>query len=803
MSASRPTVLLVDDRRENLVALEATLATLECELISASSGADALRHLLDGDFAAIVLDVQMPELDGFETAEYIKRRQRTRNIPIIFVTAISKEEHHVFRGYEAGAVDYLFKPYEPELLRAKVSVFVDLWRAGRALRESEALQRATFDCAPIGMARVDPDGRVTAVNRALGQTLGREPDDLVGRALDDLVHPPDRRIDDAQRAELLSGAQASYEIEKRLLDGSGRRLPALLSMSVARDDDSEIEPTLLVQVQDLSERQRAQRARELLIREQAARVQAEAVSQRLEALQRVTDVALAPLPLDELLRELLARIAEVLNVDRAAMVLREDDPGGYVLVHGAKGVEPVAVRRTAFEPAAGGLVSHVTRTGEPLIVDELAQQPRLAADLDGEPATSVLAVPLLLEGSVMGALIVSTLFARSFSAADASLLQLAADRAALAIERARLFERAHDIAQGLQNALLPERLPAVAGLRLAARYLPGGAGAEVGGDWYDALTLPDGRLVLVMGDVAGRGVLAAAAMGQLRSALRAYALEDIGPGEVLTRLNRFQLLLDPEAMATVVLLELDPRDGSIRYANAGHPPPIVVGPGGEGHFLEDARSAPLGALEDATFREGRAELGAGATVVLYTDGLVERRGQSLDEGFERLRRAVLVGDIDPEELCEAILKGALGGTACEDDVTFIVANCPQTLGARVALALPGDALGLATLRTTLRRWLDEQRTDVAIAADVTMATNEAVQNAIEHAHRLDRQPFEVELARADGELVVSVRDHGRWQAGSHGDRGRGLPLMRALMDEVNVDQGPAGTTVTMRRRLAA
>src|SRR6185436_7375854 len=131
--------------------------------------------------AVILLDVQMPELDGFETAEYIKRRDRTKAIPIIFVTAISKEEHHVFRGYEAGAVDYVFKPYDPVVLRSKVAVFVELWQAGRALRSSEEMARATFEDAPIGMARMHADGHILAPNRALCETLGLEPDQLVGR----------------------------------------------------------------------------------------------------------------------------------------------------------------------------------------------------------------------------------------------------------------------------------------------------------------------------------------------------------------------------------------------------------------------------------------------------------------------------------------------------------------------------------------------------------------------------------------------------------------------------------------------
>ncbi|UGS37610.1 SpoIIE family protein phosphatase [Capillimicrobium parvum] len=795
----RPSVLLVDDRPENLVALQATLSPLDCDLVTASSGAEALRHLLDADFAAILLDVQMPELDGFETARYIKQRERTRDIPIIFVTAISKEREHVFRGYEAGAVDYVFKPYDPELLRSKVAVFVELWRAGRRLRESEALQRAMFDSAPIGMARLDAGGRIAAVNRALRDTLGRDEADLIGRTLDELTHPEDRGLDAGRRAELLDGGRGRYDVEKRLLRGDGRPTPALLSHSVVSTADAE--PALLVQVQDLAERKRAERQRELLIREQAARVQAEAVSQRLRAIQRIVDAALAPLPLDRLLAELLRRMTEVLGVDTAAMVLCEEDDR-HVIVQAAEGVD-VAVRRVEFDPAPGGLVQRVVHHREPVVIDDVAQAVELGADLGGQAVTSVLAVPLLLEESVMGTLIVGTLFGRSFSPSDVSLLQVAADRATLAIERARLFEREHQIAQQLQRALLPERLPSVPGLRLAARYLPGGAGTKVGGDWYDALALPGGRLALVMGDVAGRGVIAAATMGQLRSALRAYALEDVGPAEVLTRLNRFQMLLAEDSMATVVLLVLDPQSGTVRYANAGHPPPILLDGDHEPVFLDGARSTPLGALDDALYTEATAELGPGTTVVLYTDGLVERRGSTLDEGFARLRDVLAAGGHEPEELCEAILGGALGAATSSDDVTFVVANSPVTLGSSVALALPGEAGGLASLRTMLRRWLVEQDAGEQEVHAVTMATNEAVQNAIEHAHGLTRAPFEVQLERDGDDVVVSVRDRGRWHEGSSDDRGRGLPLMRALMDEVEIDALPNGTTVRMRRRVVS
>src|SRR3954462_9811209 len=167
MTNELPRALLVADRAGNLLAAEPVLPPLPCDLVSVTSGEAALKQLLTDEFAVALLDVQMPEMDGFETAELIKSRERTRSLPIIFVTAISKERHHVFRGYSTGAVDYVLKPYEPDILRSKVAVFLELDAKSRAAARSEAILRAAFDGAPIGMARLDLDGRVDVVNRAL------------------------------------------------------------------------------------------------------------------------------------------------------------------------------------------------------------------------------------------------------------------------------------------------------------------------------------------------------------------------------------------------------------------------------------------------------------------------------------------------------------------------------------------------------------------------------------------------------------------------------------------------------------
>src|SRR4051794_39060377 len=216
MTAEPPTpeqanILIVDDQEENLLALEAVLEPLGQRLVRATSGEEALGALLRGEFALILLDVQMPNMDGFQTAAFIKQRAKTQHIPIIFLTALSKELHHVFRGYSAGAVDYVVKPFDPMILRSKVQVFVDLYRKENALRASEERFRTAFENAPIGIALVTIDeGRVIEANRALARMLGRPEGVFIGHPLAEAVHP-----DDAGKLRL----DGSSELRFMRLDG--------------------------------------------------------------------------------------------------------------------------------------------------------------------------------------------------------------------------------------------------------------------------------------------------------------------------------------------------------------------------------------------------------------------------------------------------------------------------------------------------------------------------------------------------------------------------------------------------------
>ena len=788
-------VLLVDDRHENLLALEAVLEPMGCRLVSAGSGDDALRALLRDDFAVILLDVQMPGLDGFETAELIRTRERSRTVPIIFVTAISKEPHHVFRGYETGAVDYLFKPLDPVVLRSKVEVFVESWERGRALAEREELLRATFEDAPIGMARADEAGRLRRVNRALCETVGRAAEDLVGRTLDELGPRADAGIDTAQRDDLAAGVIARYQVERRLSGPAGTSIPVLVSASQATSQAGSA-ADLIFHVEDLRERRRAERDREQLIRAQAARAQAESASERLALMQSIAVAALGAEDLDGLLRELLDRLLEALDVDRAAVVLADD--GVRVVARAAGGVETV-VRRDGGA-IADDVVDRVTAARGPVRIPDVA-----AADVDasslGPAVSSLLAVPLVAGAQIIGSLHIGTLTRRDFDDETVDLLALAAGRASLAIARTRLYERERHIATELQRSLLPSTLPSVPGVALAARYEPGDNGITVGGDWYDAIALPGGRVAVAIGDVVGRGIAAAATMGQMRSALRAILMQADDSGAMAERLNRFALGLGDCVLTTVVLAIFEPATGRLRYTNAGHLPPLVIAPDGQARFLDGVPSPPMGVLETPRYAQRTLALERGSTLLLYTDGLVERSNEVLDDGLERLRSAAIAG-ADVESLCDHVVEALADPRAGRaDDLTMIALHAPATLGESVVLQVAGDPRALTSTRDTVRRWLEEAGADPVETHDITMACNEACQNAIEHAYGLGADLFDVVLERTGTDVVIRVRDHGGWKTTTSPDRGRGLGLMRKLMDAVDIEAGELGSTIELRRRL--
>jgi serine phosphatase RsbU (regulator of sigma subunit) len=263
----------------------------------------------------------------------------------------------------------------------------------------------------------------------------------------------------------------------------------------------------------------------------------------------------------------------------------------------------------------------------------------------------------------------------------------------VAIEHARLYEREHGIAETLQRSLLPGSLPSIPGVAVAARYLPARAEAQVGGDWYDVVPLAGGDLALTIGDVSGHGVAAAALMGRLRDALRAAALEGDGAGHATERVDR---LLDSQrpggdAIATALFAILGRDGSSLSFASAGHPPPLVVRPDGSAEFLSGGLSPPLGTGGNGRRPAAGVRLEPGSLILLYTDGLVERRAEGLDEGLDHLRRAARSAGRDPQAFCDAIVAELLGTEGPADDVALLAVATNSVASGMSAASQAGRA----------------------------------------------------------------------------------------------------------------
>jgi len=517
---------------------------------------------------------------------------------------------------------------------------------------------------------------------------------------------------------------------------------------------------------------------------------------RLRDLQSVTDAALAYLPLEQLLNELLTRVVGILDADTAAILLLEDDDKTLV-ARAAHGLEE-EVERGVRIPVGKGFAGRVAATRQPVRIESVKTADIYNPILREKGLESLLGVPLLVEGNVIGVLHVGTVEHRLFNADDVDLLQSAADRAALAIA-SRVAERERGLADALQSSLMP-RLPDLPAVALTGRYLPA-ASAQLGGDWYDAFQLPDGRLGMAIGDVVGRGFHAAAIMGQLRSGLRAYALDGMPPGAVLERLSRLLRQLEPGRTATVLYLVLDPHGGTLVASSAGHPPPLLAHEDGDPDFLELPGSAPLGATRHATYEEREHYLDPGAALLMYTDGLVERPGESLDAGLERMKVVVREGDGNLELLGDGLVNALLPEGPGEDDAALLLARALPLSGSLMA-QFPADLESIPLMRRLLGRWLSEAGATPAEADDVSLAASEACANAIEHAYGPGPGILEISASvSAVGEAVVAIRDFGSWRAPRGENRGRGLLLMQGLTDSVEVIQGDEGTTVQLSRRL--
>ncbi|GLY77789.1 PP2C family protein-serine/threonine phosphatase [Actinoallomurus iriomotensis] len=456
-------------------------------------------------------------------------------------------------------------------------------------------------------------------------------------------------------------------------DGSGRNDDgtALLDLIVEQHDAldwhrQELEQTnqgVLALHAELAEtterlRQAGDQQHRLLEAERAAHAAAEASRARLAFLAHTSAILSESLDHEQILGRLYDIVVPRHASAMTAWLVRE--PGLLEPLPAAPGFErPPPMVEKAF---ASGRAQHATRAP--------GDEPANAGVDTTFDRQQLLAIPLISRGTTLGVLAVEPP-ADSFGAEDVVVFGELARITAAATDNALRYERERDVAEILQRAMLTD-LPAAGRLRFTSRYLPAEASLNVGGDWYDAFERPDGHIMAAVGDVTGHGLQAAALMGQLRTTLRAYAVDGGGgPGEVLTRMHRMLSHLQPDDLATAVLAQVSP-DGLLSWSNAGHPPPLVRAPDGAVTVLEGHDFLLGMPLEDADLREFSLRPEPGSIVLFYTDGLIERRGVPLGEGIDRLARAFGRADGDLDAVADGVLVEMLRDSAREDDTCLLM-----------------------------------------------------------------------------------------------------------------------------------
>ena len=519
-----------------------------------------------------------------------------------------------------------------------------------------------------------------------------------------------------------------------------------------------------------------------------------------EDFEQITDTSLSYLSLEDLLVELLDRVREIVGADTAAILLY-DPERNLLMARAARGIEG-QVRQGVQIPVGRGFAGRIAAERRPIIIEDVDHSYVLNPLLRQRGIQSLLGVPLLVEGRVVGVMHVGTLKTRLFTEDDVRLLQLAADRAALAIDNAQLSEQ-RAMTEVLQRVLLPEVLPQIPGLRLSGKYVPAASGLKVGGDWYDVFMLEDGRVAVITGDVVGRGIAAATVMAEVRTAVRAYSLENPDPLEVVAMLNRLLLNMGRKRSATMMYMALELETCNVVAVNAGHPPALMLDGEGNRSYVVEASGPPLGVWAGARYSAQELVLPLGSSLLLYTDGLIERRGEDIDAGLERLAASLSDASARRDRpLADYVFNRVARESSMEDDVALLAVEA-LPLGDEMSFTLEARPVVLSGLRRALGRWLAAHEVGDEDTFDIALAASEAAANAIEHAYGPAEATFEVACSWTPKEVTVEVRDSGTWRAMGKRERGRGLDIIGRLMDELTVERGESGTRVRLVKRLAS
>ncbi|WP_442932987.1 SpoIIE family protein phosphatase [Mycobacterium kyogaense] len=756
-------VLVADDNADMRDYLTRLLRSDGYVVQAVTDGVRALESVRANPPDMVISDVMMPGLDGLALVSALRADRRTAAVPVLLLSARAGQEASI-SGLQAGADDYMVKPFAAAELLARVRTNVELAR----LRDHHARWRtALVDSLQEAFFLCDEDGAVIEINGAFTDILGFDTSGLPYAP----TYPwwPSADTDADAHREVAEAFGSLMDQPHGTIDHvpvthrDGHRLWVTATFTHAEDPDSGSK-VVVGTMRDVT-------AEHYLV-------------QRESALASLSDALAQADTLGDAVRAAAEQLREVWHARRVAAVTFPT--GGPE----SRSDTPTVV--SAGEALAGwGGLSEGARTAITALRDGDLLDP-----VTSEPGSAGVALQHPRGILVM---YIELFEQRRFTTEDHTLLTVLAGRLGQGLQRVHQIDQQRETALALQHAILGPALST----GFAVRYQPATRPLQVGGDWYDVVDLDDGRIGLIVGDCVGHGLAAATVMGQLRSACRALLLEHPSPAATLSALDRFAARLPGARCTTAFCAVLTPGTGELIYSCAGHPPPILVLADQTTELLDDARSTPLAVRYGQPRPETRVTMSPRATLLLYTDGLVERRRESIDDGIARATGVVGAHrGTALDELADVIMTGLAPHSGYEDDVALLLYRQPGPLD----IDITADVAELAPSRAALRTWLGSAGVSQEQTLDVLIAVGEAVANAIEHGHR-DDPGGTVSLhasAYAD-HLWVTIRDTGSWKPQAETPavhRGRGLGLMQALMQDVSIDSQTTGTTVHMQARIA-
>ncbi len=782
-------VLVADDNADLREYVSGMLAS-RYDVTTASNGREALEAARAGAFDLILSDAMMPEMDGFELLRAVRADERLAATPFVMLSARAGEES-AREGLLEGADDYVAKPFSSEQLLARVTAQINGARireqAVRVLRASEERFRTLAASLPYVVFESDAAGNVTFFSDEYAAYTGLAAESGYGDAWLQAVHPGDApAVAEAWAAAIATGQPFSSEFRLRRHDGA-YRLFAARAMPQRDSEGAVLRWTGTAT--DVHQQRQAAKERDFLSRA------SEIMAQPLDLAATLTSIAWFTVP----------EVADWCQIDLSVdggiktVAMAHCDPDRdriaqtfvgrmHLNARGEHGT-PYAIRTGTSQL----LESVPPEIVEPAVGDR--HEARLYGDLG---IASFVAVPLVAEGKTLGALaVVYGASGRRYGDDDVPMLEELGRRAGLAIHKARLFEREHRAAESFQEASLPASLPEAPGLTLDAFYSPGRAEAQVGGDWYDAMRLLDGRVVISIGDVAGSGLDAAVTMGNMRQIIRGIAQVHADPALMLDAADRALRLEYPDKFVTAFVGVFDSISSTLTYASAGHPPPLLRRPGGEIVALADA-GLPLGLRSNAgNAVSSSVDLDEGSWLLLYTDGLTEFA--RTPESSERRLRA-LMGDpaiFAGGRPAKTIVERMMDDAVASDDVAVLVVNvCAPGQNAAGDLLQrwslhTGDPESVGVARAAFTAAFEQRGGTLDDVAMAEIVFGELASNTVRYAPG----PVEVIVDWSGAEPVLHVLDHG--PGFRHisilppdllSESGRGLFIVSALTNDFRVSK---------------